>query len=548
MQHSKLTEHLWRRNAPGPLMLEQPALLAGLQAKTHRGPREVETVVAGRREFWLVPVFLVAATFACGQTAQPAASAGDSPEIRYQKMEQQLQSVLSELSDARQQLQSSQQRIDQLQTHLDAVEKELSRHEAGGEASASEQSAAELRTAVDHLQEQDDILQSQVKVHEQTKIESSSKYPVKLSGLILFNTYVNDGAVDNIDLPILALSRTADIAHGSFAGSMRQTILGLTARGPQAWGARSTADIHFDFFGGIYDGFWNPYAGHVRLRTAHLNLEWPNTTLTAAIDGPVFSPFEPSSYAAVGEPSLAWSGNLWTWAPQIVVSHRFPFVGPGRPNLELGLMDPQAPESDPNGGSHHASPAEASKQPGYQGRLSYSIGEDGHAFTLGLGGYYGRQRYSGSPDVNAWAGTADWMLPVGRSLELSGQFYRGAGLGGQGGGAFKDIFTDNFDVVHGLDDAGGWAQLKAKLSAQLEFNAAMGLDNAFAGELRNASYYPDADIYDYLARNRTFSGNLIFRPRAYLLFSAEYRNLHSWQINHVDNTANSMSLSAGYLF
>src|SRR5258708_29988125 len=131
MQHSKLREHLRRSNAPEALMLEQSTRPSGLQAKTHRRDK---AEVAGRREFLLVPLFLVAAAFACGQTAQPAAAAGDSPEVRYQKMEQQLQTVLSELSDARQQLQSSQQRIDQLQSHLDAVEKELSRHEAGGEA------------------------------------------------------------------------------------------------------------------------------------------------------------------------------------------------------------------------------------------------------------------------------------------------------------------------------------------------------------------------------------------------------------------------------
>jgi hypothetical protein len=212
------------------------------------------------------------------------------------------------------------------------------------------------------------------------------------------------------------------------------------------------------------------------------------------------------------------------------------------------LTDPQAPESDPNGGAHHASPSEASKQPGYQGRFSYSLGEDGHAFTLGLGGYYSRQRRTGNPDINAWAATADWMIPIAHSLELSGQVYRGAALGGLGGGTFKDYYTDDLGILHGLDDVGGWAQLKAKLSSQLDLNAAMGLDNAFAGQLRGANYYPDADIYDFLARNRTIYGNFIYRPRAYLLFSAEYRAIHTWQINHIDNTANSMSLSAGYLF
>ena len=35
-----------------------------------------------------------------------------------------------------------------------------------------------------------------------------------------------------------------------------------------------------------------------------------------------------------------------------------------------------------------------------------------------------------------------------------------------------------------LDDVGGWTQLKEKLTERLEFNAAFGIDNVFAAELR----------------------------------------------------------------
>ncbi len=502
----------------------------------------------------IVMVPLLASTMLIAQ-ASPSNSASTSAagDVRYQQMEDQIRAVLSELGETRHELQDSRQKIEDLQNHLASVEKELATRGASDTQPSAmvptpDQSATDLRSAVDHLQEQTDILQSQVKQHEQTKLESSSKYPIKLSGLILFNTYVNDGAVDNIDLPILALSRTPDIAHGSISGSMRQTILGLDARGPRLVGARTSGDVHIDFFGGIYDGDWNPYAGHVRLRTAHMKLDWGDTSLQAAIDGPIYSPVEPTSYASVGAPSLAWSGNLWTWAPQIVLTHQFEAIGAGRPKLEFGLMDPQPPESPPNGGTHQPGASERSKQPAYQARVSYSIGEDGEAMTIGAGGYYSLQRYAGSPNVNSWVGTADWLLPITKYLEVSGQFYRGSALGGQGGGTFKDVYTDNHSIQRGLDDVGGWGQIKGKLNPRLEVNGAFGLDNAFGGELHSASFYEGADVYDFLARNRTISANFIYRPRAYLLFSSEYRNIHSWQTNHVDNTANSMSLSAGYLF
>ena len=107
---------------------------------------------------------------------------------------------------------------------------------------ATAQAASQLQNSVQQLQDQDEILQAEVKQHDQTKVESASKYPVKINGLLLFSSFLNDGAVDNIDLPIVALPRTAAIAHGSLGATMRQTILGLEAKGPPS-GARARPAI-----------------------------------------------------------------------------------------------------------------------------------------------------------------------------------------------------------------------------------------------------------------------------------------------------------------
>ena len=121
---------------------------------------------------------------------------------------------------------------------------------------ATAEAASQLQNSVQQLQDQGEILQAEVKQHDQTKVESASKYPVKINGLLLFSSFLNDGAVDNIDLPIVALPRTAAIAHGSLGATMRQTILGLEAKGPTLWDARSSGDFHVDFFGGV------PYADY----------------------------------------------------------------------------------------------------------------------------------------------------------------------------------------------------------------------------------------------------------------------------------------------
>jgi small-conductance mechanosensitive channel len=170
-------------------------------------------------------------------------------------LEQRLDEVLAALNGMQHQLDDSKQQIDQLQSELQEVRAQLAAASAETPAVTAE-AASELQRSVQQLQNQDEVLQAEVKQHEQTKVESASKFPVKISGLVLFSSFLNDGAVDNIDLPILALPRNATTAHGSLAATLRQTIFGLEAKGPMLWGARSSADLHVDFFGGV------PYADY----------------------------------------------------------------------------------------------------------------------------------------------------------------------------------------------------------------------------------------------------------------------------------------------
>ena len=66
------------------------------------------------------------------------------------------------------------------------------------------------------------------------------------------------------------------------------------------------------------------------------------------------------------------------------------------------------------------------------------------------------------------------------------------------------------------------------MSERLQFNAAFGLDEVFARQLRGYAI-PTSSTYLNLARNRTATGNVIYSPSAYLLFSFEYRHLQSAQ-------------------
>ncbi len=143
-----------------------------------------------------------------------------------------------------------------------------------------------------------------------TKVETESKYPLKVSGLVLFNGFVNTKQVDIAPDPTYALA-----GSGSTGFSLRQTVLGLDARGPHLFGAASHADVRIDFFGS--SGSQSGYAagGLLGLRTAHGTLDWQNTEAFFELDRPLISPNTPSSLVAVAQPEFSWSGNLWTMEP-----------------------------------------------------------------------------------------------------------------------------------------------------------------------------------------------------------------------------------------
>jgi hypothetical protein len=342
---------------------------------------------------------------------------------------------------------------------------------------------------------------------------------------------------------------------------VRQTVLGFDARGPHLFGARSFADLRVDFDGDPQSG--NSNAGYnanptlLRLRTAHAALQWSRTEVFFSLDRPLFSPDTPTSLTAVAEPALAWSGNLWTWNPQFGARQDLHLGNSHDLRVEAALVDvedaPLTPPAPPTAVTPAvAGSGEQSRWPGVETHISFlhsgSNEEGGH---LGVGGYFAPHHSSLGYNYDAWAATLDGRLPLPAHLQLTGSFYRGLALGGLGGGAYKDFayrFESDGDVYYfkSLDDVGGWSELKERFNERVELNAAYGMDNVFAGDLRR--YVVPGNAYLNLARNRTYTGNVIFSPSAYLLFSLEYRHLESAPVIGLPAASNIIGLGAGYKF
>jgi TolA-binding protein len=502
---------------------------------------------------------LILAAFQVPLLAQsPAASPSSATDAHSAELEQKLQTIVSALAATHQQLEQSHREIEELREELAQIRKQLALAQPEPSASSSTDNAVDTAKAtaasIEALQEQQQTVEAQVKLHDQTKVESSSKYPVHVSGLILFNSFFNRGTVDNTDLPEAALTNQGNTTgNGSAGASFRQTILGLEGYGPRIAGAQTSANVDLDFFGGLTYTSYASSAGTVRMRTASINFDWAYDSIQAGMVAPLISPLSPTSYATVAEPGLAGAGNLWTWAPQLKYMHQIPFESGRRLQFELGLWDPPAAGYTTNILFRIPSPSEASKQPGYESRISYGNFSGERPFQVGVGGYYSRQSYPNNQSVDSWAVTTDWRVPFGTHFEISGEGYRGRALGGFGAGAYKDVLFGIYsptgqNAYRGLNAIGGWTQFKARFSQAVEANASFGLDNAFAGDFHEFIFSPTTTSTQLRARNNMTFANLIFRPKTYLILSPEYRRIWTWPISGVVNTADIFTLSAGYQF
>jgi hypothetical protein len=505
---------------------------------------------------FFVLLMLLPGALALKSSAQVVDNQSSPDKQQVVAIETRLNQLTETLSQTEKMLEQSRAEIQALRSQLDVLRAQTGAAASpGGAAPPSQNAGSGHSQDLDAIREQQDAMQAEIKQHEQTKVETFSKYPLRLSGLILFNAFSNAGVVDNAQLPTIALARFPGESHGSSGATLRQTLLTLDATGPRIAGARSSAEVSVDFFGG---GSTNSYGysasgGLLRMRQTWASLDWYKTTAQVGYTVPLISPLSPTSYATVAVPSLTGSGNLWTWSPQLQVEQRIPINEKRTIGLQAGLIDPPVAGymSD-----QLDSPVEASRHPGYEGRIFYRA--DGswqgvaRPFAIGVSGYSAHQLYNSATQIHSFAVTADWQFPIFKWFGLSGEAYRGRSLGGFGGGAYKDIFTGS-DAITGLTrttgvaTAGGWSQLKFIVSSTLQANAAFGVDDAFTSNF-DGFILSATSTTPPNARNSSILGNLIYRPKSYLILSPEYRRIQTWPYNGSSNLANIFTITAGFEF
>jgi hypothetical protein len=492
-----------------------------------------------------------------GSTSQNASTRADY------SLEAKIDALSATLDQTRAELEESRDEIRQLKVILETVTQKLgtTSPQLTGSSTLAQVAGPEQTTVqpngpatVGNAQiSQDDweVLNSRVDQERQVKVESGSKFPLRLSGMLLLNTVINSGRVDNFDLPTEAVTSTTPA--GSMGFSLRQSVIGIEGTGPQIAGAQTSADIQADFYGGLSTAYGAADAGVMRLRLARVRFDWHDTSIIGGIDTPFFSPEAPTSYLTVAEPGFSGSGNLWTWAPQIRVEQRFD----GRLaqfRVEAGVLNLSSYAASLSGKSV-PSPTEASRQPIYALRLSANGRNEERPFSLGVAGVFVTQHFPGSVDVNGASGSADWNVPLVRRVSLSGEIFAGKGLDAFGGAPEPSVTTQNYvqyitssaPLLAKVGAYGGWSQFNFRVNSRSEVNFGAGGASRDTNAFRVAAA-TDSIVNALPFKNESLMINYIFRPRSDLLFSAEYRRLRTYLISGTSASAGETGLSAGFIF
>jgi hypothetical protein len=485
------------------------------------------------------------------QAAEQAQAEARQARQQSEELKKQLDENTRELAILRQAIEGQ---IAELRSRKDEPKQEAGPAQPEAPNHAEEKSAihnphpdmAPIEDRIDRLQEQVEVNTAQIKEHAQTKIESDSRFRVKLFGMILANTYVNTDTSSRFDNPMFAPSPTTDVGKNNFGATLRQSRIGLAMEGPRLGprlgDARLSAEAEFDFWGGTSGELDGDVFGFLRVITASARLDWEKTSLTVGQRPPLISPLNPTSLAAVWIQPLTGAGNISQWRPQIMMERRVGSNDSSQVIIQGGILTPF-------GESLQGRTIEGG--PGYQSRVAYRRPLDSdRKLELGFGSYVHRRPFPLSRHVNSYAITGDWMVPLGSRLELSGEafFGRAVGLAEESGNRYDSLYAVTGPItlpgtsIRGIRSAGGWAQMAIKARSDLDFNFAYGQEDPrnrdiFSGQIGASTKF----------KNQVGSANFIWQLRQNFLFSLEYRRF--WT-NYTlrQRTGNHYNLAVGYMF
>jgi hypothetical protein len=364
----------------------------------------------------------------------------------------------------------------------------------------------------------------------QEKVEASQRFPISLTGMVLFNAFLNGKNAAGNENPTAASAAYGSPTNGA---TIAQTVLGLRYESPKAlWGAAVNGSVFFDFYGG--DGTSLDHTA--RLRTAAIQLDWANTSVMVGQDKPLIAPRDPFSLAQVGVSAFTAAGNLWLWSPEAKVEQRFKFGNDSGLRAQIGLYE--------MGGTYIVTPntnyfdnsGESRSGPALEGRFEFWHRFGEHTRIELAPGFHVAQTTESGVSVPSRLFSFDWFANPWEKIEFTGAFYSGeniAGLGTIGPGYFG-----LGPLVRPVQSIGGWTQLAWLATPKLTFHLIAGQHNNQASEVSEGLIY----------KNQGYAANLVYRLAPNVLFSLEAMQLRTSYVATGTRLNNHYDLGVAYLF
>jgi hypothetical protein len=415
------------------------------------------------------------------------------------------------------------ERLDRLERENRAMAEEIQALRAELTAAHGSQSAP-----AETLEEKVDTQGQRIEEQAQTKVESSQKFPITLTGMALVNAFVNSRQNGGADYPTAASAAGGSDRAGA---TVRQSIIGLEYHGPQTfWGGAVHGSLFMDFYQGAA-----PLEQWIRLRTATIRMDWKTRSVKLGVDKPIFNPRDPDSLAQVGVSPLTGAGNLWLWMPQIRLEQDVSLGESSGVKAQVGAVETH--ETNPYVATGSTGKIEAVR-PGIEGRvMAWHKLDDNRRLEIAAG-FHASTTHADGFSIPSNLVSLDWFFNPWKRLEFSGVFFSGQNVSNLGTGVINQGYYIYYNSAEAIDSAGGWGQITIHTFRRLDFHLFTGQQDYQAGDLRQGS----------VTRNLLFGGNLFFRVAPNVLFGPEITQTRTFYLGEGLRINNHYDMALAYLF
>jgi hypothetical protein len=419
------------------------------------------------------------------------------------------------------------ERLDKLEQQNRALSEQV--QQLKSELAAAHPDASANATASSTVEEKLAIQDSRIEEQSQTKVEASQKFPISLTGMVLFNTYLNSRQGGGNEYPTAAALTPSPEAAGA---TLRQTVIGLEYHGPQTFlGGTVHGSVYFDFFTGGVN-----FNSTLRLRTGSINLDWKTRNVMVGIDKAIFNPREPSSLAQVGVSPLTGAGNLWLWMPQARVEQDFAFNGSTGLRARMGVVETH--ETSPYNNNPYGPVAVSSGRPGIEGRYEFYHKFDEDRRIEIATGFHASTTHAGGFSIPSQVLSFDWLFKPDKRVDLTGVFFTGQNVANLGTGAINDGYAITRYSARAITGRGGWSQFTVHTTRRLDLHLFSGFQYYESGVLGAGD----------VSRNIQYGANLFYRIAPNVIFGPEISQLRTLYLANGTRLTNHYDLALGYLF